>query len=115
MSNGTSHTILKEVINLIGQSCLAKEADSATVESFHRALLKKYFEAESVLLDRVHERITLELNIDQETNETTIVDVDVNFDQFDNFLKSCVDEKKGSTTFYKNMLRYYHIDQPTSV
>lgn len=115
MSNGTSHTILKEVINLIDQSCQAKEADSATVESFHRALLKKYFEAESVLLDRMQERITLEINIDQETNETTIVDIDVNFDQFDSFLKSCVDKKKGSTTFYKNMLRYYHIDEPISV
>lgn len=114
MNRSIQHIVTKELHMLIDQSCHINANYALDSESFHRALLKKYFEAETVVLDRNRNRITLEIRVNKDANETTIVDIDVDFANFNEFLKSCIEDNQGALRFYKNMLRYYHIDAPIS-
>ena len=100
--------------NLIDYSCSLEAEESSKIESLHRALLKRYFEAEHVLIDRENNRITLEVKVNPTQQETKVIDVDVNFENFDTFLKSCIDKGENSLRFYQNLLRYYYIQEPVA-
>ena len=114
MDISLQNKIIAELKNLIDESCNTQEIGSSHFESFHRAIIKKYFEAESVTIDRENHNILLEICTDKTTKETTCIDVDVDFKNFNEFLKSCIDDNHTSMRFYQNMLRYYHVVEPIS-
>lgn len=114
MDIALQNTIVTELHNMIDHSCTMQGADATHYESLHRAIIKKYFEAESVTLDRENNSILLEVFTDKNAKETTCTDVDVDFNKFNEFLKSCIDENHSAMRFYQNMLRYYHVVEPIS-
>ncbi|TVZ52257.1 hypothetical protein [Dokdonia sp. Hel_I_53] len=114
MDISLQNAIITELHNLIDYSCESHNEESVDYGSLHRALIKKYFEAESVVIDRGQHKVLLEICTDKEINEISCRDVDVDFNNFNQFLKSCIDEKHASMRFYRNMLRYYHVVEPIS-
>ncbi len=112
MNSALKHTVLAELNNLIDYSCEAHPNQPVDFTSFHRALIKKFFQAEAVQFDPKNQLVILEVMVDKSINETARVQVPVDYKRFNNFLKSCIEDTHSSLRFYKNTLTYYHVLQP---
>ena len=95
--------ILEEVKNLVTYSCKASMEVDSPFTSFHKGLVKVYFEARNVEIDYQRQIIRVEIPI-TETGYTT-----VSFDcqDLERFLRSCVRSDKKSLLYYQNVLTYY--------
>lgn len=108
MEKSLQEIIFIEVNNLIDKSCEKQDGYAIDFSSFHRALIKKHFECESVVINRERGVIILEMMTENNLKKTKILDVKVDFKNFDKFLKSCVVQSPHTLLFYKNMLQHYH-------
>ncbi|WP_405211055.1 hypothetical protein [Dokdonia sp. Asnod2-E02] len=114
MNRSLKHTILKELNTLIDYSCEPHTAQPVDFSSLHKALIKKYFQAENVSFDLENQMVLLEVMVDLSINETAQVQVPVDYARFNDFLKSCIEDNHSSLRYYKNMLTYYHVIKPIS-
>jgi len=105
MNNFTPELILDEVKNLISYSISNKEEDTKKFESFHRAVIKKYFEAKDIEINYIAQTIDLKLPISN-NNYTgiTFECLDLN-----NFLQSCLKKDEQSLFFYQSLLTHYNV------
>ncbi len=100
-----SDVILKEMNNLITYSCNNQNVSTERFSTFHKALLKKHFEASEVAIDI--EQKNLHLKISVETGK--YVNVNFEFQSLETLLKSCLEKDNGSLGFYQNMLTFYNV------
>ncbi|TQD39600.1 hypothetical protein [Haloflavibacter putidus] len=100
-----STTILREMNNLITYSCNNQNISTERFSTFHKALLKKHFEASEVSID-IKEN-TLHLQILVESNKH--VNVNFEYQSLEALLKSCLEKDNGSLGFYQNMLTFYNV------
>jgi hypothetical protein len=104
MSNYTSELIIDEVKNLISYSITNKEEDTAKFESLHRAILKKYFEANNIEINYLTQTIDLDLPISSSNyTRITFECLDLNA-----FLQSCIKCDEKNLFFYQNLLSHYN-------
>jgi len=108
MDTSSKSRLLNEINLLIKYSCKAHVDHPKNFEGLHKAILKKYFQAEGVIIDRKENCIKLTLCVDNEMPTNCNIDVAIDFEHFDEFLLSCVEQDQGAMLFYKNMLHYYH-------
>lgn len=114
MNRSLKHTVLTELHNLIDYSCESHPGQPVDFTSLHKALIKKYFQAEAVHFEPQNQVVILEVMVDSALKETARVQVPVDYRRFNEFLKSCIEDTHSSLRFYKNMLTYYHVIQPLS-
>ena len=98
-------TILTEMNNLITYSCNNQNVSTERFSTFHKALLKKHFEASEVSIDL--EQNTLHLKILVENNK--YVNVNFEYQSLEALLKSCLEKDDNSLGFYQNMLTFYNV------
>ena len=96
-----NNAILQEMNNLIRFSCLQS---SPKLEKFQEALIKKHFGALEVINDAVKKEIHLKLMV-RKGQYTNVV---VQYTNYEEFLKSCLEDDLGNLSFYQNMLTFYN-------
>ncbi|MBW2962467.1 DnaA ATPase domain-containing protein [Mesonia aestuariivivens] len=94
--------IIQEMNNLIHFSCTE---NNQQLEKFQEALIKKYFAAVEVKIDKPNQEIHLKLMV----KKAQYANVIVNYKNFEEFLKSCLEDDLGNLSFYQNMLMFYNI------
>lgn len=95
--------ILEEVKNFISYSCRSVTTDLSRADTFYRAIIKKYFNAEDVDIRHSEKEIFMTL----QNKKGDCVPVNMDYIDLESFLKSCIEDDLRSLAFYQNMLGYY--------
>jgi len=106
MTTYQSSAILKELKNLIAFTCRNRLSRPELVDSFHRALLKKYFNAGEVVVNHQKQEIFMTLPVNDGKG---FIPINLEVGNLEGFFKSCIEEDLRSLAFYQNMLGYYTI------
>ncbi len=109
MSQTSKETILEELRNLIDDTCETAKM-KVTYEKMHKAIVKKFFNAESVTFDSKNDLVSLDLNYGNDVQNRSTAVINVNFETLSVFLKACLNEDDNSLKFYIDLLHYYHSD-----
>ncbi len=96
-----NNAILQEMNKLISSSC---HQINPKLEKFQQALIKKHFGALEVSNDSLNKEVHLKLMV-KEGQYTNVV---VQYNNFEEFLKSCLEDDLGNLSFYQNMLTFYN-------
>lgn len=107
MTTIQSSEILNEVNNLVSSSCFDVSGADSSFSSFHKGIVKLYFEARKVEIDYVNKIITAEIPV----TATDFTTVSFECQDLERFLKSCIRDDKKSLMFYRNVLNYYSLTQ----
>lgn len=94
--------IINGLHNLIDYSTRENQKSHKGFQELHNAIIKHFFNASSVIIDRENKTICLGIEVLSKG-----CDVSIKFDDLNSFLRSCVREDAGNITFYKNLLHYY--------
>lgn len=104
MTTYQSSAILKELKNLIAFTCRNRLSHSGLADSFHRALLKKYFNAAEVVVNHEKQEIFMTLPV---KNGKGFIPINLEVGNLENFFNFCIEDDLRSLAFYQNMLGYY--------
>ncbi|MAN27445.1 MULTISPECIES: hypothetical protein [Mesonia] len=96
-----NNAILQEMNKLISSSC---QQVNPKFEKFQQALIKKHFGALQATNDLLKKEVHLKLMV-KEGQYTHVV---VQYNNFEEFLKSCLEDDLGNLSFYQNMLTFYN-------
>lgn len=106
MNNFTPEIILDEVKNLISYSISNKAEDTEKFESFHRDVIKKYFDARDIQINYLAKTIDLKLPISNNNfTAITFECLDLN-----NFLQSLIKKDEQSLFFYQSLLTHFNVE-----
>lgn len=97
--------ILKEMNNLISYSCNNEAISTNRFATFHKALIKKHFEASEVEINLNQNNLFLKIPIEANRYAT----INFEFKDFEALLKSCIEDDLESLFFYQNMLSFYNV------
>lgn len=106
MTTYQSSVILRELENLIAYTCRNQVSHPEHVDSFHRALLKKYFNAGEVVVNHEKQEVFMTLPVNDGKG---FIPVNLETGNLEGFFKSCIEDDLRSLAFYQNMLGYYTI------
>lgn len=106
MTTYQSNRILDEVENLIAYTCRNQVSHPERADSFHRALIKKYFNASEVAIDHKNHELFMTLTMPEGKDD---IPVHLKLEDLESFLKACIEDDLRSLAFYQNMLGYYTI------
>ncbi|GLB48582.1 hypothetical protein [Neptunitalea lumnitzerae] len=109
-TNLSNEVILQEMRHLLHYSCNDMSLEKHHYESLHVAILKKHFKAEEVRIDHTNQVIHLHLSVDGSTDflgRKSLVDVEMNFTDINEFLQNCLEDSDQNIMFYKNILNFY--------
>ncbi|NNM21957.1 MAG: hypothetical protein HKO54_00270 [Flavobacteriaceae bacterium] len=115
-----SRILRQEMCNLIERSCTPELQFEPEFQSFHKSLLKFYFNALDAFVDYESNRISLVVS--EENNDTPAAHafqsrntqlIYVHFDDLSDLLIQCLEEGEKQDQFYKNLLFYHnHVTDP---
>ena len=103
MNSSQPSVILEEVKNLVSHSCSGNAESGSAFTSFHKGLVKLYFEARNVEIDYQLQNVKVEILVG--ANQYTTVSFECQ--DLERFLRSCVRADKRSLLYYQNVLSYY--------
>lgn len=105
MQNFTIEVILEDVKNLISYSITNQDIDNSKFRSFHKAIIKRYFDAKKVKINYVNQTVDINLPISKDKfTPITFECLDLN-----SFIQSCLKKDENSLYFYQNLLTHYNI------
>lgn len=96
--------ILENVRSLIKQSC-DSQGNINAFDSFHVALLKRYFGCSQIKYHRTDKSVEIEI-MPVETSSHS-AHIEIKPESLESFLISCIKEDDVSLGFYDKMLLYY--------
>lgn len=114
MENSTlKMKIIKEIENLISQSCTNQKSTNK-FENLHVAILKKYYNAADVSIDYHRKRVEMDIVMDDTYYDPQRVNTYVPtfhanllFKNLREFLKSCIEKDNKNLGFYASLLRSF--------
>lgn len=105
MTDFTLDVILEDVKHLISYSITNQDLDRTKFESFHKAIIKRYFDAKNVKINYTEQTIDIKLPISKgRFTPITFECLDLN-----SFIQSCLKKDENSLYFYQNLLSHYDI------
>lgn len=105
MADFTLNLILEDVKTLISYSIAHKDLDNAKFESFHKAIIKRYFDAKNIKIN--YQEQTIDLNLPMSNGKFT----PITFECLDleSFIQSCLKKDERNLYYYQNLLTQYNI------
>ena len=105
MADFTLNLILEDVKTLISYSIANKDIENAKFESFHKAIIKRYFDAKNIKIN--YQEQTIDINLPISNGKFT----PITFECLDlkSFIQSCLKRDEKSLYFYQNLLIRYNI------
>lgn len=107
MTTYQSSIILREMLDLIAYSCndSVRSMGNANTGVFHRSIIKKYFKAREVRI-RYDEKEVI-ITLPSENNPDFYIPITLDYDNLQDFLKSCIERDLRSLSFYQHVLGYF--------
>ncbi len=103
--------ILMEMERLIARSS-AKGKMTKNIQSFHKAIIKKHYNAADISIDYHRHRIKMNVVLDENSYDPTAANVDLAvlpmnlfFKNLCEFLKSCLEADSKSVAFYARLMK----------
>jgi hypothetical protein len=105
MPKSSLNVILEDVKNLISFSIANQDLDNTKFESFHKAIIKRYFDAKNIKIN--YQEQTIDLNLPVSKDKFT----PITFECLDlkSFIQSCLKRDEESLYFYQNLLTHYNV------
>ena len=105
MPNSILNVILEDIKNLIAYSIANKNLDNSKFESFHKTIIKRYFDANNIIINYSEQTIDLKLPVSKDKfTPITFECLDLN-----SFIQSCLKTDEKSIYFYQNLLTHYNV------
>lgn len=95
--------ILEELKNLVSYSCNDCTKGDSPFTSFHKGMVKIYFEARSVDIDYKNQIVKIDIPV----TATEYTSVSFECLDLEKFFQSCIKSDKKSLMYYQNVLTYY--------
>lgn len=107
MTSYLPDTIISEMVHLIDYSCNNESVYTEKFRTLHQAIIKKYFgnSVSEVYLDSFNK--TVNLTFESEEGKPSALNYE--FENLEDFLKSCLEKDQRSLSFYQHMLTFYNI------
>lgn len=105
-TNSCPPSLINEIKNLISYSITHLDGEQKSdFLIFHRAIVKKYFEAKNVQIDYTKQVVELSIPV----GKRKYTGLTFECQDLERFLKSCLKKDNKSVEFYHNVLSHYNI------
>lgn len=106
--------VREEMRKLIKKSCAEEASLNFNYNSFQKSLLKFFFNATSVVIDRKHKNITLyggaivDNSPRSKYNISQLADTTISYNNLEETLKGCLEKGSKASRFYQSQLFHYN-------